>query len=381
MNGSKFTRSAKVVFLRLFHKPILGPVLILFTIGLFMIFGASSGEMVDSWNSSHQYVALGKQILWGIIAAGVGILTYRLGWVYFYERSFFLYGFLAVLLVAVFIPGLGISANGSRRWLSLLGFSLQPSELLKVFLPAFFLKLTAEKEKIVTHKQFWLLMGLVFFPVLLIVLEPNNGTAGTIALMLGILILARGISWRFWLIPLVIASCIVLCAAWRSTYIQARIVSYMNPEGDIKGKGHQPFQAKIAAGSGGLFGRGPARSIQKLSYLPEAQNDYIAAIYAEEFGFVGIIALLATYIWLLSEILRVMVQQKTEEGFLWALSLLYLFGFHFFFNLAVVSGLMPCTGLNLPFFSQGGSSLMANAMAIGILLSLEKKPSPAPCNK
>ena len=155
----------------------------------------------------------------------------------------------------------------------------------------------------------------------------------------------------------------------------------MNPEVDIKGKGHQPFQAKIAAGSGGLFGRGPARSIQKLSYLPEAQNDYIAAIYAEEFGFVGVLALLLTYIWLLSEILRIMLQQKTEEGFLWALSLLYIFGFHFFFNLAVVSGLMPSTGLNLPFFSQGGSSLVANAMALGILLSLEKNPSPVVSNK
>lgn len=364
-----------------FQKPILGPVLILFTIGLFMIFGASSGEMVDVWDSAHQYVALGKQVLWGLIAACAGVLTYRLGWVRFYEKGYVIYGVLIVLLCFVFIPGIGVSANGSRRWISLFGMSLQPSELLKVFLPIFFLKLTEEKAQVATPKQFWILMALSFLPVLLIILEPNNGTAGTIALMLGLLILARKISWKFWLAPLLIASSLVLCFAWRSSYVHARIVSYMNPEVDIKGKGHQPFQAKIAAGSGGLFGRGPARSIQKLSYLPEAQNDYIAAIYAEEFGFVGVLALLLTYIWLLSEILRIMLQQKTEEGFLWALSLLYIFGFHFFFNLAVVSGLMPSTGLNLPFFSQGGSSLVANAMALGILLSLEKNPSPVVSNK
>ena len=146
----------------------------------------------------------------------------------------------------------------------------------------------------------------------------------------------------------------------------------MNPEADIRGRGHQPFQAKIAAGSGGLFGRGPAQSIQKLSYLPEAQNDYIAAIYAEEFGFVGILVLIGLYAWLLSMIVRIMLRQKSMEGFLWALSFLYLFGFHSFFNLAVVSGLMPSTGLNLPFFSQGGSSLVANAIEIGILASLDK---------
>jgi cell division protein FtsW len=346
-----------------------------------MIFGASSGEMVDLWKPSLQYLALGKQILWGFVAAGAGIITYRIGWVKFYEKGYFIYGLLIVLLVAVFIPGLGVSANGSRRWISLFGLSLQPSELIKIFLPAFFLKMTEEKDKIATNKQFWMLMGYSFFPVLLIILEPNNGTAGTIALMLGLLILARKISWRFWLIPLLIASSIMLFAAWRSSYVHARIVSYLNPESDIKGKGHQPFQAKIAAGSGGLFGRGPAQSIQKLSYLPEAQNDYIAAIYAEEFGFVGILALLVTYIWLLSEILRIMLQQKTEEGFLWGLSFLYLFGFHFFFNLAVVSGLMPSTGLNLPFFSQGGSSLVANSMAIGLLLSLEKTAAPSTVKK
>ena len=334
------------------QKPILGPVLILFTLGLFMIYGASSGEMVDLWKSSHQYLALGKQAAWGIIAAFAGIGAYRLGWIRFYEKSFFIYGVLLVLLVLVFIPGIGISANGSRRWISLFGWSLQPSEFVKVLLPAFFLKMTDEAEKIATPKQFWQLMAFSFLPVILIVLEPNNGTAGTIALMIGILVLGKKISWRFWLVPLLIASSLLLVTAWKSAHVHARLISYMNPESDIKGKGHQPFQAKIAAGSGGMFGRGPAQSIQKLSYLPEAQNDYIAAIYAEEFGFIGVVALIVLYVWLLSEILRIMIQQKTEEGFLWVLSFLYLFGFHFFFNLAVVSGLMPSTGLNLPFFSQ-----------------------------
>lgn len=355
------------------QKALLSPIFFLFLIGLFMIFGASSGELVDLWKASgSQYMALCKQLLWGIIAVFAGLFAYKIGWIRLYEKSTALYILLCLMLLAVFIPGIGISANGSRRWLSLFGFSIQPSEFLKVFLPAFFLKLTEEKEKFATFKQFCVLMALVFFPVVLISLEPNNGTAGTIGLMVGMLVLMRRISWKFWLIPLLVGSFVVLFAAWKSPYIQARVASYMNPEADIRGRGHQPFQAKIAAGSGGLFGRGPAQSIQKLSYLPEAQNDYIAAIYAEEFGFVGILVLIGLYAWLLSMIVRIMLRQKSMEGFLWALSFLYLFGFHSFFNLAVVSGLMPSTGLNLPFFSQGGSSLVANAIEIGILASLDK---------
>lgn len=354
-------------------KALLLPILLLFLIGLFMIFGASSGEMVDLLKSSSQYMALFKQCLWGAIALGAGAFAYRVGWIRLYEKSFSIYVLLCLLLLAVFVPGIGVAANGSRRWLSIFGLSVQPSEFLKIFLPAFFLKMTEQTEEIKTFRQFCTLMAYVFFPVVLISLEPNNGTAGTIGLMLGILVLLRRISWRFWLIPLLIGSFVVLFAAWRSPYIHARMASYMNPEADIRGKGHQPFQSKIAAGSGGLFGKGPAQSIQKLSYLPEAQNDYIAAIYAEEFGFVGILFLIVLYVWLLSMILRIMMKQKTVEGFLWALSFLYLFGFHSFFNLGVVSGLMPSTGLNLPFFSQGGSSLVANAIGIGLLLSLDRE--------
>ena len=355
------------------QKALLAPIFLLFLIGLFMIFGASSGEMVDLSKSSSQYIALLKQCLWGLIATCCGIVAYRVGWIRFYEKSFMLYVVLCLLLLAVFIPGIGVSANGSRRWLSIFGLSIQPSEFLKIFLPAYFLKMTEESEKITTFKQFYILMAWVFFPVVLISLEPNNGTAGMIGLMIGLLVLLRRISWRFWLIPLLVGSFVVLFAAWKSPYIHARIASYRNPESDIRGKGHQPFQAKIAAGSGGLFGRGPAQSIQKLSYLPEAQNDYIAAIYAEEFGFVGVLFLLVLYVWLLSMIVRIMLKQRTMEGFLWGFSFLYLFAFHSFFNLGVVSGLMPSTGLNLPFFSQGGSSLVANALAIGLLLSLDKE--------
>jgi cell division protein FtsW len=145
---------------------------------------------------------------------------------------------------------------------------------------------------------------------------------------------------------------------------------YLNPELDIRGRGHQPHQAKIAAGSGKLFGKGPGNSWQKLSYLPEAQNDYIAAIFAEEFGFVGMMGLI--FLYMLFALLGFTIAYRCEDlgGLYLGVVVTFLVAFQAFLNLGVVSGILPSTGLNLPFFSQGGSSLIANLMGIGLLQSI-----------
>ena len=163
-------------------------------------------------------------------------------------------------------------------------------------------------------------------------------------------------------------------------YVTARLNVYLHPELDLKGKGHQPYQAKIAAGSGGMLGRGPGNSLQKLSYLPEAQNDYIAAIYAEEFGFMGVIVLLALYSAIAYIGFYAALHAADRAGFYFGGAVLFLICFQAFLNLGVVSGLLPSTGLNLPFFSQGGSSLMANLVGISFLLQLIHEPVTATPN-
>jgi cell division protein FtsW len=158
--------------------------------------------------------------------------------------------------------------------------------------------------------------------------------------------------------------------AYNLSYVSARLKVYMNPELDLKGKGHQPYQAKIATGSGRLFGRGPGNSLQKLSYLPEAQNDYIAAIFAEEFGFLGIFSLICLYMSVACLGFYLALFSDTKEGFYFASTITFLIAFQAFLNLGVVSGLLPSTGLNLPLFSQGGSSLMANIFGLGLLVNI-----------
>lgn len=353
------------------------PILLIYATGLLMIFDASSGEIVDLALGKSQFVGFVRQLIWGAAGVCAAVVAYRLGWRFFFDRSNTIYAILLVLLFGVFIPGIGVGANGAHRWVGWHGFVIQPSEFVKVLLPAFFIHY-CKTHPIVYQKftEFLKLLGLAGISVLFIVVEPNNGTAGVVALVIGVLTLVVGIPTRFWALPLCLAAVSLGLFAASSGYVQRRLTTYLHPEIDIKGKGHQPYQAKIAAGSGGLFGRGSAKSMQKLSYLPEAQNDYIAAIFAEEFGFVGVVVLIGTYLWLFRQMWEIVRRATVPEAFCWGMALLFLIVFQTFMNLGVVSGLLPSTGLNLPFFSQGGSSLVANCMGLGLLVSMGEKRQP-----
>jgi cell division protein FtsW len=206
----------------------------------------------------------------------------------------------------------------------------------------------------------------------LVAVEPNNGTAFVMFLSLIVLFFLMRIKAKYWAVPLVV---IVLAGgvfASQMPYVKARMRVYLNPEADLLGRGHQPYQAKIATGSGKLIGKGPGKSLQKLSYLPEAQNDYIAAIFAEEFGFIGISLLIFLYSFLIYIGFSITSLAHDKTGFYLGGVLTFLIGFQAFLNLGVVSGLLPSTGLNLPLFSQGGSSLIANLTEIGLLASISK---------
>ena len=347
------------------------PVFLIYVVGLLMIFDASSGEIVDLASSKSPLAGFVKQLTWGVIATVGLVFVVKLGWRSIFSQASVLYWFFVILLALVFVPGIGVCANGARRWIGFRSMYVQPSEFVKIILPAYFIQQCAVDPSIFEKlSSFVRLLGKVSIPVALIALEPNNGTAGVIALMIGVLTLILGIPCRFWLIPLCCVAVGLVVFAAGSSHVQKRLNTYLHPEVDLKGKGHQPYQAKIAAGSGGLFGRGPAKSMQKLSYLPEAQNDYIAAIFAEEFGFFGIGILLSVYAWLLYEVMRIVSGTESTEAFCWGVSIFYLLSFQTFMNLGVVSGLLPSTGLNLPFFSQGGSSLLANCLAIGLIITM-----------
>lgn len=343
----------------------------LFAMGLVMIFNTSSAEVLDHALAKGTHQALLKQMLYAFVGLCLAWIMWRLGYQKIIEISPQLLIIFSFLLLLALIPGVGRIVNGSRRWIGIAGFSFQPSEFVKYLVPAYFIHyLSKNNHEDLSFHSFLKLIGLLMIPILLILVEPNNGTAAVIGLTVLVMCILTRIRFKYWALPLAFLVIVAGVSAYQLPYVTARLQVYLHPELDLKGKGHQPYQAKIAAGSGGLFGRGPGNSLQKMSYLPEAQNDYIAAIFAEEFGFVGVLALIMLYMLIGYIGFYVALFSKSLEGFYFATAIIGLICFQAFMNLGVVSGILPSTGLNLPFFSQGGTSLMANMSALGILLSI-----------
>ena len=341
-----------------------------------MIFSTTSADIMDHELNKNTHQALIKQLYYAIAGLGMAYGIVKLGYRNLLRYSTPLLALFTFFLVLTLIPGIGREVNGSKRWLQIAGLSFQPSEFVKYLIPTYFIhQLWSHEGEHFTIRDFLKLVGIVSIPMLLILVEPNNGTTFVIGTTLLALFLIARIPLKYWAWPLLAFVLVGGVFASQLPYVSARMKVYMNPELDLKGKGHQPYQAKIAAGSGGLFGKGPGNGLQKLSYLPEAQNDYIAAIYAEEFGFIGVSALITLYLLLASVGFYIAYQCRECAGFYLAGCAAFLISFQAFLNLSVVSGLLPSTGLNLPLFSQGGSSLMANISGLAILISVAKGES------
>jgi cell division protein FtsW len=359
-----------------------------FVIGLVMIFNTTSAEILDHYDyhelvqgeeisaqllakNTHQAVV--KQVIYALGGAILAIGATFLGYRKLILWSPYLLGFFTLLLVIVLIPGVGREVNGSRRWLNVAGYSMQPSEFVKILIPAYFIyRFLAFGNGLRCFKDFLRIVGMISIPMGLILIEPNNGTVIVIGIILIVLCIAVRINFRYWALPLLCFALIGAVSAYNLSYVQGRLKVYLHPEFDLKGRGHQPYQAKIAAGTGKFFGKGPGNSLQKLSYLPEAQNDYIAAIYAEEFGFFGISFLIFLYMMLAFIGFSIAHQAADKQGMYLATAITFLISFQAFLNMGVVSGFLPSTGLNLPLFSQGGTSLMANIVGVGILMDISR---------
>lgn len=348
-------------------------VMLLFIMGLMMVFDTTSAEIINRLLDRNTHYALVKQILYALVGMAGGWVIYSIGYNAFVQKAPYLLAIATLFLIFVFIPPMGQQINGAYRWVGFGGVSFQPSEFVKYLIPLFYIS-QIEKSKDPMPMLFFLkLMALLAIPIGLILIEPDNGTVAIILSSLLALFVLSSLKWVYWLLPL----CVLIvgggAVASQMPHVSDRINIYLHPELDLRGKGHQPHQSKIAAGSGQLFGKGLGESLQKLDYLPEARNDYIAAIYAEEFGFAGILVLIFLYMFIAFMGFYIAFQASDSRGFYIAAVFTFLIVFQAFLNLGVVSGLLPSKGTNLPFFSQGGSSLLANCMALFMILSVAKK--------
>ena len=344
---------------------------LLFATGLLMVFNTTSAEVLDRSLNLSTHSALLKQILYGCIGVVLGVGFYLLGYRRLIQFSPLFLILITVLLVLVFIPKIGREINGARRWISIAKFSFQPSEFAKYMIPVYFIHWRLKQDHITLY-SFCKVMATLCIPLGLILLEPDNGTTAMILITLVVLFLLTRVRWVYWVIPLMIVIAGGITAASQMSHVPDRIKVYLNPEQDLMGKGHQPYQAKIAAGSGGIWGKGLGKSMQKLNYLPAARSDYIAAIFAEEFGFVGMVMLIGTYLILALTGFTVAFQARDRQGFYLASVLTFLITFQAFLNLGVASNLLPSKGTTLPFFSHGGSSLLVNLIALFLIFNVAK---------
>ncbi len=280
-----------------------------------------------------------------------------------------------ILLVLVLIPGIGTVRNGSRSWFGIGGLGIQPSEFAKIGLIIFVSKYLSQNRKDLRDIKkgvmpILLIIGIFF---LLIMLEPDFGTAMVIALTLISLIFISGVKLSFFVkigcLGLLGIVALIIIAPYR----MARIISFLNPWSDPLGSGFQIIQSLYAIGPGGLLGQGFLKSHQKHFYLPEPQTDFIFSIISEEFGFLGVLIVVSFFFFLFYRSLKISL--KCDDLF----SKFLVFGLSIgiliqaTLNLSVVIGLIPVTGVTLPFFSYGGSSLLVTLASIGIILSVSRK--------
>lgn len=316
-----------------------------------------------------------------LIGIGLGtfllIVTSRIPYTFWRKPTVVVAGLAAslVLLVLVIIPGIGVYLNGSRRWLNIAGLSFQPSELAKIA-SVLYLASTLSYRKEQLGRLFTGVLPLLVVPglfFLLILEQPNLSTAGSIMITAVLMMLIAGVKWRHLFVLGACGLCLGGVYAWIEPYRRERLLSFRDPFAQMSDEGYQLAQSLIAIGSGGLFGRGLGEGRQKFSYLPYPESDFIFAIVGEDFGLLGCTVVLLLFAAFVFAGMRIAVNCPDRYGSLLASGLTAMIGLQAVLNIAVVIGAMPTTGLPLPFFSAGGTSVSVLMAAVGIILNVSRQ--------
>jgi cell division protein FtsW len=339
-------------------------VLGLLIFGIVMVYDASSAQALQSFND--KYFFLKEQIKWVVLGIGVAIGAYFFDYHRLKTLALPALVISIILLVAVFIPGLGVRAYGAHRWINL-GFTvLQPSELAKLSLIIYLSTWLTVKER-GRLPAFMLLISLL---VGLIILEPDMGTAIVLLTSsLSIYFVAGGeVLGLIALVPVILLGGIGL--AIKSPYRLRRITTFFDPESDPLGASYHIRQAIIAIGSGGVFGLGLGNSRQKYSYLPESMTDSIFAIISEELGLIGATVLLGFFVFFFYRSFKAILAVEDKFGKILGCGILFWLCSQTIVNIASMNALIPLTGVPLPLISYGGSALVTEMLGIGILFNI-----------
>jgi cell division protein FtsW len=336
-----------------------------------MVYSASAVIALDRYQQPYLFVT--KQLMWAILGIAVLSVVMRIDYRSYRNETlvWLMLGGVTLLLVAVLFSA---PINGSRRWFSIGPLGIQPSELAKIAVIVFTAMILERRMHRVNDLQYALLpIGIVVgLLVGLILIEPDLGTAVSLLAVVGVMIVMAGLHYRYLLGAVLLALPTFYVLVWSVPYRKDRILAFLDPWADPLGNGFQIIQSMIAIGTGGLTGKGLMGGVQKLFYLPEPHTDFIYAVISEELGLLGATVTLACFCVIAWRGLRAALYAPDAFGAFLAIGLTMMIVLQAFVNISVVLGLMPTKGITLPLVSNGGSSLLVNLLAIGILLNVSQ---------
>ena len=369
------SRMARKAPIRHLDPTLLLVTLLLAAYGAVMVFSATVHRQEEAGLDPQLFVK--RQIAY--LIAGVVVLLVLSSFDYRHLRTFapFVYGATLLALILVLTP-LGDVSKGARRWIDFGFFQAQPSELAKVAVIVALAAFFAEKKGELSGVDVLAAIGLVVVPAVLIFLEPDLGTMMVFVALTGALLLVGGAKLRHFLI-LGLAGAIGVAAIIQfdvlHDYQKERITSFLDPNPDIRSYGYNLTQSKIAIGSGGFRGKGleSENTQTSLDFVPEQHTDFIFTAVGEQLGFLGSATLLALFAFLIWRALRIAAMSRDMFGALLATGAAALWAFQLFVNVGMTMGIMPITGIPLPFISYGGSSLITNFAAVGLLMNVHMR--------
>ena len=351
---------------------LFGVSVILICIGIVMIYSASSIYAWEKYKDS--FFFLKRHLSFLVIGLFLTFLVMSIDYRKFRRFAKPLLIFSLFLLVLVLIPGISREVSGARRWFRYKFISFQPSELAGMAIIIYIADFISRKDKVIKTflKGFLPPVCVLGLCTLLILLQPDLGTALAIGVVVFIVLLVAGVRASYLLSIILVSLPILYILIFSVPYRKMRILSFLNPWLDPKGSGFQIIQSQIALGSGGIFGVGLGHSKQKLFYLPAAHTDFIFSIIGEELGLIGTLGVIILFMIFIQQGLKIIKHASDKFGYFLSLGLVSMISLKAIINIGVSFGLLPTKGLPLPFISYGGSSLIFDMLSLGLLLNIAR---------
>ena len=368
----KINRRELTKFLRPADPFLASVTLILVVIGLLMIYSSSAFLAAERYGDATYFIK--KEILFVVIGAGLALGVQRVPPQFWRDHVYWILGISALLLLLVWVPGIGASAGGARRWIRLGGLRFQPSELTKLALIIFMAYSLAKKGEKIRKFAVGMIPHSVVPGIFLaaILLQKDLGSVVTIGLVIVVLLFVAGLRLSHLAAVVILFAHAFIAMIAAAQYRRERIAAFLDPWSHRLDSGFQIIQSLVSFKSGGLSGQGLGGGQQKLFFLPEAHTDFILAVIAEELGWIGVASVLSLFAVFLTRAFMIAFKSPDPFGFYLGLGISLMLAVQILFNAGVVMAILPTKGMPLPFISYGGSNLAVSFIGVGMLMALSK---------